>query len=363
MASFFTFILALVLCCSILAGIFILGALPNFRNTPLHNLHNLLFTCSHQILRGYNWLDVKTNGRLLHYINWLVPIGYTAVVTFCIHQFLTKTIPLLPYSLTRFEISYITFTIALVYLSTILAVFSDPGKVTSNRIPTKDYPFIPNQLIFFDKKVCSTCHLIKPARSKHCSICGHCYLLYDHHCVWINNCVGYYNYKWFLLFLIANINMLGYGGWRCYQVLVTQTTGLSLFWQLITKTTDANKVTGVFLILCSIFIIITTLFTALHFRYIYLGVTTNELDKWSDIEYLVRLGVLYKVDPPINNAESYVEKATSGGETVYLSLNNDNIVIDSKNAIKYTLMPVVSVEHDLVNIYDRGFWLNLKERL
>lgn len=217
----FKFILGTVVFCSILTGIFIFGDLPTFRNTPIHRLRKFLFTLFNQITRGYNWLDSKTNGRLLHYINWLVPIGYTGVVTFCVHQFLRKTIPLISYNLNYFHKISIAITIALVYLSTILAVFSDPGKITSNKVP-KNYPFVHNQLIFFNNKTCPTCHINKPARSKHCSICGHCYLLYDHHCVWINNCVGYYNYKWFLLFLFANINMLGYGGWWCYQALASQ---------------------------------------------------------------------------------------------------------------------------------------------
>lgn len=80
--------------------------------------------------------------------------------------------------------------------------------------------------------------------------------------------------------------MLGYGGWLCYWVLTP------VSWRKITSTNNANKVTGIFLILCSIFIVITVLFTFLHLRYIYLGVTTNELDKWSEIDHLVGLGVL-----------------------------------------------------------------------
>ena len=38
--------------------------------------------------------------------------------------------------------------------------------------------------------VCPECELVKIARSKHCEICGKCVSVYDHHCPWINNCVG-----------------------------------------------------------------------------------------------------------------------------------------------------------------------------
>ena len=41
----------------------------------------------------------------------------------------------------------------------------------------------------------------KPARAHHCSECGFCVFKMDHHCPWINNCVGQKNMKYFLQFV------------------------------------------------------------------------------------------------------------------------------------------------------------------
>jgi len=41
--------------------------------------------------------------------------------------------------------------------------------------------------------------MFKPPRSHHCRVCKRCVLKMDHHCVWINNCVGYANYKAFII--------------------------------------------------------------------------------------------------------------------------------------------------------------------
>jgi len=48
---------------------------------------------------------------------------------------------------------------------------------------------------------CRKCVKVKPDRCHHCRICQRCVLKMDHHCPWINNCVGYYNYKFFYLFI------------------------------------------------------------------------------------------------------------------------------------------------------------------
>ena len=42
----------------------------------------------------------------------------------------------------------------------------------------------------------------KKLRSKHCSRCGICVENFDHHCLWINNCIGAANAAWFRLWLL-----------------------------------------------------------------------------------------------------------------------------------------------------------------
>ncbi|XP_031257374.1 probable protein S-acyltransferase 15 [Pistacia vera] len=46
---------------------------------------------------------------------------------------------------------------------------------------------------------CDKCSAHKPPRAHHCKVCRRCVLRMDHHCLWINNCVGYQNYKAFLV--------------------------------------------------------------------------------------------------------------------------------------------------------------------
>ncbi|XP_017782887.1 PREDICTED: palmitoyltransferase ZDHHC3 [Nicrophorus vespilloides] len=93
--------------------------------------------------------------------------------------------------------------ILLLSISHFKAVVCDPGSI---QLPQSRIDFSDINLDSggdnADWTICTRCETYRPPRAHHCRICEKCIRRMDHHCPWINNCVGERNQKYFIQFLI-----------------------------------------------------------------------------------------------------------------------------------------------------------------
>lgn len=58
---------------------------------------------------------------------------------------------------------------------------------------------------------CDECNSSVRSETKHCKVCKRCVYLFDHHCKWVNNCIGQKNYKeFFKLIICTNLYLIGF---------------------------------------------------------------------------------------------------------------------------------------------------------
>lgn len=386
---FFYLVLCLIIILALFGIIILFGDLPTYQGTLISRLNESLFhglsiisswfqTLDDKYFNGY-FTSSETQESIKYFSGWLIPVFYLVIVTKCILYFFQYSFSQIihyesnsktDWSL-RLELIIIP-VILLNYSSFLLAVFSDPGIVTAKSLDNTLFSEFPyDNLIYFKDVECSTCKILKPARSKHCSSCNKCVLMFDHHCIWLNNDIGYYTYRWFLLFLLSICIIFIYGGYLCFYSLQVfdqssdnKYVGLSFFkryWKIIKTTTFSNEISGILLILC-IFMFPTVLFFLTeHVWFIYLGTTTNETLKWDHINELVSNKLLFKFIPKDTLKPVYLVLKRKNYDCSCVFVNIQNWTpFNSKVGGEF-----VRIEdwNDLNNIYDKGFCNNLKQRL
>ena len=95
--------------------------------------------------------------------------------------------------------------LTLLTISFILIHLSDPGIVYSN-INLSWLEMVENK--FYINNYCPYCKCQKTIKVKHCHICKKCIDGFDHHCNWIDNCIGEKNIGRFIFFILMIISNL-----------------------------------------------------------------------------------------------------------------------------------------------------------
>ena len=68
---------------------------------------------------------------------------------------------------------------------------------------TSAIPFLRLVEKFEPNMLCPACEVICTSDSRHCYICNQCVERFDHHCQWVNNCIGIKNHSYFFFFICA----------------------------------------------------------------------------------------------------------------------------------------------------------------
>jgi len=104
----------------------------------------------------------------------------------------------LPYK----EVDFMYPLIALFVVTNIFfawACVKDPGYIKKS----DKVSFVKLNKYFDPCYICPTCEVLRPQESRHCYICNKCVDRFDHHCQWLNNCVGVGNHSVFFMYLLS----------------------------------------------------------------------------------------------------------------------------------------------------------------
>ena len=103
--------------------------------------------------------------------------------------------------------------LALSLYSFYLSSTIEPGIITKKNSSTLKLKYNhPSLFGTNSKNDCTKCKIPIIPRSKHCYVCDKCIEKFDHHCIWVNQCIGAKNYRFFILFLFSHCILTFYAG-------------------------------------------------------------------------------------------------------------------------------------------------------
>ena len=134
-------------------------------------------------------------------------------------------------------------------------------------------------------QLCPDCLVIRTPRSRHCSTCNRCVERFDHHCPWINNCIGQNNHIYFIWFLISIYITIGFVfGSTLYELTQMRNEFLTIndlyYWILpvdITKNVMLKKIISILILaVTGFFLLPVMLLLYIQVRNFLTNRTTNE---------------------------------------------------------------------------------------
>lgn len=137
-------------------------------------------------------------------------VGWVLLIVVFIGTFtvLLRTPPLLPDL--RFVLSLLFAALFLLHVLTHLTVLlldpADPEvRARPARAVVPEFDRAKHRHVIENGR-CHLCNITtRGRRTKHCSICNKCVPRFDHHCKWLNNCIGGRNYPAFLVCLASTL--------------------------------------------------------------------------------------------------------------------------------------------------------------
>ena len=115
---------------------------------------------------------------------------------------------------------------------------------------------------------CDICRSYVQIKSRHCKLCGRCVEDFDHHCMWINNCIGKKNYLSFVFMITFTF---------CSMVLYVAAIAVLWVEQLWDKYLAEMVVLWVSGLIITVFVVLIFNLILLHIYLKCKGMTTFEL--------------------------------------------------------------------------------------